>query len=117
MRKLLEIFRLHFEAGLSRRAIARALLVSTTTVGDYLSRFERAGLRWPLDPDLSEPELERLLFPALQCSRASVRPVPDWAQVQKELIEHKELTLQLLWSEYNDRHGARAWSCPALVDS
>ncbi len=110
MRKLREIFRLHFEAGLSRRAIARALLVSTTTVGDYLNRFERGGLRWPLVPDLSEPELERLLFPPLHCSRASVRPVPDWAQVQKELIEHKGLTLQLLWSEYNDRHGARAYS-------
>lgn len=110
MRKLREIYRLHFETGLSRRAIARALLVSTTTVGEYLSRFERTRLRWPLDPDLSEPELERLLFPPNQCSRASVRPVPDWAQVQKELIEHKELTLQLLWSEYNDLHGARAYS-------
>ena len=110
MRKLREILRLHFEAGLSRRAIARALLVSTTTVGEYLSRFERARLRWPLDPDLSEPELERLLFPPQPCAPAATRPVPDWAQVQKDLIEHKGLTLQLLWLEYNDLHGARAYS-------
>ena len=110
MRKMREIYRLHFEAGLSQRAIARALLVSTTTVGDYLNRFESARLRWPLDPDVSEVDLEQLLFPGRECAAVAARPVPDWTQVQKELIQHKKLTLQLLWTEYHERHGARAYS-------
>jgi len=110
MRKLVEIYRLHFEANLSQRSIARAVQVSTTTVGEYLSRFERAGLTWPLDSHLSVDELDRLLRPAPARTPSSLRPLPDWSEVQKELIKRKGLTMQLLWSEYRERHGACAYS-------
>ena len=44
MRKIREVLRLHFEAHLSRRGIGRCLRLSQVTVGNYLERFEQAGL-------------------------------------------------------------------------
>ena len=47
MRTIREILRLHFEHGLSQRAIARACAVSPTTVGDHLELARQSGLDWP----------------------------------------------------------------------
>ena len=65
MRKIREVLRLYYEARLSRRAIARCLKVSDSTVRLYLERAEAAGLTWPLDGELDEAHLEALLFPPL----------------------------------------------------
>jgi transposase len=109
MRKLHEIYRLHFEAGLSQRTIAGCVRASTTTVGEYLRRFERAGLSWPEAKAWAEADLEKRLFPSV-CHRAPTRPMPDWALVQKEIKSHKGVTLKLLWEEYRQRHGDAAYS-------
>lgn len=61
--KIREVIRLHYEAGISNRAAARAYRVSNSTVGEYLERAEKAGLTWPLPEDLSEEELYRRLYP------------------------------------------------------
>lgn len=61
MRKIKDVLRLHFEAGLGQRVIARALTMSHVTVGDYLKCAARAGLSWPLPEALDETRLERLL--------------------------------------------------------
>ena len=47
MRRIREMQRLKFEAGLSQRAIARALGVSNSTVSEAFSRLAEAGLAWP----------------------------------------------------------------------
>lgn len=104
MRNLREIYRLRFEARLSQRKIARCIKASTTTVGEYLKRFEEAGLTWPLPEEMTDAELEAKLFPSVG-SAATKRPVPNWAEVQKELKSHKGVTLQRLWDEYKERHG------------
>lgn len=102
MRKTREVLRLHFEAQLSQRAIGRCLRISQVTVGNYLERFEQAGLSWPLPEEIDEAELERRLFPVI--SHASERPVPDWAEVHRELKRAKAVTLHLLWLEYKALH-------------
>jgi len=43
MKKIKEIIRLKYEAGLSKRAIAGACKISNSTVGDYLRRAAHAG--------------------------------------------------------------------------
>ncbi|MEM6533794.1 MAG: sigma factor-like helix-turn-helix DNA-binding protein, partial [Myxococcota bacterium] len=48
MRKLREIFRLHFEMGLSARAIARSCNLSSSTVLGYIGRAKLAELTWPV---------------------------------------------------------------------
>ena len=102
MRKIREVLRLHFEAHLSRRAIGRCLRLSPATVGNYLERFEQAGLCWPLPDWIDEAELERQLFPVT--SYANERPEPDWAEVHRELKASKSVTLHLLWIEYKTLH-------------
>ena len=48
MRKIKEILRLHFQARLSARQIARCCSVSRATVGEYLNRTRAVQLDWKL---------------------------------------------------------------------
>ena len=102
MRKLLELLRLHFDLKLSQHQIAGSINIGQSTVSDYLARFTRAGLSWPLAAELTELELESLLFPSVGKARESgANPkVPDWNYIHQELQQHKHTTLQLLWEEY-----------------
>lgn len=99
MRKVLEVLRLAYEHGRSQREIAASLVLSQSTVSDYLRRFRASGLAWPLPAELSEPALEAQLFARPAQPAASARPLPDWPTVHREL-KRKGVTLQLLWLEY-----------------
>ena len=63
MRSIREIARLHFEFGLSLRDISRSVHIGATTVQEMLVRFRAHGLTWPLPAELSDTELEHLLYP------------------------------------------------------
>jgi len=103
MRKIREILRLKFEAGLSNRAIAGACNISNSTVGEYLRRAEKAGIGWPLG-DLSEDVLYQKLFgDPIPVPETKSKPLPDWEEVSKELRK-KGVTLQLVWLEYIEKH-------------
>ena len=112
MRKVREVLRLHYAAGLSTRAIARSLKVSPATVGKYIRRAEEQGLSWPLPEPLDDAALERRLFPAPVLS-ATQRPLPQWSEVHCELRQ-PDVTLALVWQEYKAAHpgGLRySWFC------
>ena len=47
MRRLRELLRLKYDAGLSHRAIAQACAMGLGTVTTYLQRAAAAGLAWP----------------------------------------------------------------------
>jgi transposase len=100
MRQLIEILRLKHE-GLPHRAIARACGVGVGTVSEHLGRARRAGLRWPLPPELDEAAVEARLFPRADPIRE--RQAPDLAWVHQEL-KKVGVTLQLLWEEYRGAH-------------
>lgn len=102
MRKIKEVLRLSWDAGLSPRQVEASVGVSRGTVRRYLERAERAGLRWPLPDDLDETALERVLFPPVAAPSVS-RPSPDFGWVHREL-RRKGVTLQLLWMEYKQTH-------------
>jgi transposase len=99
MRKIREVLRLRFAAGLSKRQIGAAVGISATAAGDYVVRATRAGLAWPLPPELSDAALERQLFPPPLGSLTEVRAAPDWASIHLEL-KRANVTLALLWDEY-----------------
>nr|VFK61008.1 MAG: hypothetical protein BECKTC1821F_GA0114240_105211 [Candidatus Kentron sp. TC] len=61
MRKIIEVLRLHFEAGLEQRKIAQALRISKGAVGNYLNLARANGLSWPLPQDMDEEKLEQLV--------------------------------------------------------
>ena len=73
MRRLRELLRLRYEAGLSHRAIAQACAVGLGTVTSYVRRAAAAGLAWPLPDDLDDGTLEARLF---------TRPTPDDPQLR-----------------------------------
>lgn len=102
MRKIKEILRLKWDAGLGVQQIARSCGVSHSTVGDILKRAEAAKLPWPLPENLDEASLESLLYPIADAKSAS-RPLPDMNYIHREL-RRKGVTLQLLWQEYKLDH-------------
>ncbi len=82
MRKIKALLRLHFHSQLSHRQIAQSLNIGYGTVVDYLQRFERAELTWPLDDALDERDLGRLLFPSQPASGQRRFAEPDFAQIR-----------------------------------
>src|SRR5215469_16986333 len=119
MRKIKEVLRLRFELGLGQRQIARSCGIGLSTVHDYLERAVGAGIGWPLPEGLGEEELEAKLFGnAPVVVRAVQRPQPDWKALHEQLQQHRHLTLQLLWQEYQQAHpeGYRySWFCERFV--
>ena len=100
MRRLREVLRLKFEAGLSQKAIAVSAHVAQSTVSDYVGRARRAGLGWALPAAVDDDEaVERLLFPTAPAVAPAERPEPDWGWVHREL-RRKHVTRMLLWEEY-----------------
>ncbi len=102
MRQVSEVLRLA-AGGLSLREISRSLNIGHTTAREYLERARRAGLSWPLPPEVNEAELEARLYPSAPPTAVS-RPLPDWLTVHRDLKRSKHVTLKLLWLEYRDVH-------------
>ena len=63
MRFVREMLRLHHEARLSQRQIARALQLSQGVVSKYLAAARDQGVTWPLAPDEDAAALRARLFP------------------------------------------------------
>ena len=99
MRKLKDVLRLKYEAGLSQRQISAALGLSLGVVNKYLNAAQATKLGWPLPDDLSESQLRRKLFPPETVPPQSACAHPDFAVIHREL-KRKGVTRQLLWQEY-----------------
>jgi transposase len=98
MRRIRETLRLHLQAGLSYNEVARALKISKSVAGKYISLARAANVDWDLAQTLTDDELEaRLYRPALP--RSSHQLAPDFALIHLEL-KRAGVTLQLLWEEY-----------------
>lgn len=103
MRKIRQVLRLHYEARLSKRAIASSLAISRDAVTDYLTRAAATKLPWPLPPEMGDAEIEQWLFPAVAIGTSARKPEPDWSVVHQEL-KRKGATLQVLHEEYLAEH-------------
>ena len=85
MRKIREALRLRAD-GLSGRQMALSLSLGRATVSDYLRRADVAGLSWPLPADLSDGDIEGLLFPARLAMYAGLirnQTGPIWVRLHK----------------------------------
>ena len=99
MRTIKEVLRLKWEKKLSKEQIATSCNIARSTIRDYLERARRAGLSWPLAPDLDDGRLEALLFPPAPEESSGKRGLPAMESIRKELTR-KGVTLRLLWLEY-----------------
>jgi hypothetical protein len=99
MRKLKEVLRLH-SLGMSQHQIARSCSISQSTVHEYVSAAESAGVpSGRLPENWDDRGLSKRCF---RTGRAGVwrkHPEPDWAKIHQDLQTHKNLTLQLVWQE------------------
>jgi len=102
MRKITDALRRH-ASGLSTRKIATSLGVGQSMASEYLKRIERAALTWPLAAEMTDAELEALLFhPSGGVSRL-VEAQPDWPAIHREL-KRPGVTLSLPWEKYRTVH-------------
>ena len=100
MRQAREIFRLKFSVHVPVREIARRLGRAPSTVRETLSRFDGAGLGWPLPEGMSDEELEAALYANHRGKRGHrLHSEPDWPTIHKEL-KRKHVTLLIVWDEY-----------------
>lgn len=115
MRKIREVLRLHFEHKLGQRQIARSAGMSQSTVHEYLARMNAAGLHWPLGPEWDEERLERALFPpGRETEKPPKRGAPDFEHIRQQMERHKDLTLELAWTEYHEQQPdgySYSWFC------
>src|SRR4051812_20919954 len=101
MRKIKEVLRLRFAAGLNQEQIARSCSIGQSTVHRYLRMAAAAGLKWPLPEEYDDRQLNELLFPSHpERSPPKRRAGVDYAEIHRELKLHRHLTLQLIWEEY-----------------
>ncbi|MGH8308800.1 MAG: hypothetical protein ACRETX_03290 [Steroidobacteraceae bacterium] len=101
MRKIRDVLRLKFEAGLSDRQIAAAVGSARSTEQERLRRCRERGIGWPLSPDLDEPQLLARLY--RRVAPLAVVARPDFPTVHRELMR-AGVTRQLLWEEYKAAH-------------
>jgi|TARA_R110002094_G_scaffold18629_5_gene30141 orotate phosphoribosyltransferase-like protein len=73
IRKIRDVLRLSAD-GLSSRQIAASLAVGRTTLQGYLDRTRDAELSWPLPPEMSDTDLERLIYPRTARAVLSTSP-------------------------------------------
>ena len=119
MRHIREVLRLHYSVGMSQHTVARSLGLAQGTVSKYLNRTRRAGLTWPLPPELDDDvQLESRLYPPPSKLPSDERPQPDWAVMHREL-RRASVTLMLLWEEYCDTTSdgfSYSWFCERYKD-
>ena len=102
MRKIKEILRLRLEEKRSLREVAQSVGNSPSVVHDCMTRFRAAGLKWPIDPEMDNAELEKRLYQKEKVA-AGAKAAVDYAYIHKEL-RRKGVTLYLLWQEYKQAH-------------
>jgi transposase len=107
MRKIREVIRLRLECQRSHRQIAASCGISPASVSDYLKRAKLAGLEWSDIRELSEEQVEARLFQYAGRNEPQLRTAIDYAWLQREL-PRIGVTLQLLWSEYEQSALARS---------
>lgn len=83
MTKYREILRLYSQ-GISQRGIATSCQCSRNTVSTVVKRADECGISWPFQKDMSDGELQDLMFP--EKSLPTSRKIPDCEYIHKEMV-------------------------------
>ena len=85
MRKLKEVLRLH-SLGLSQHQIARSCSISQSTVHEYVSAAQTAGVKGPVPADWDDQQIERTFFPQRPAPAIWRKHLePDWTGIYQDL--------------------------------
>lgn len=97
MTDYLKILRLNY-LDYSQRRIADSARCSRHTICKVLEVASKTNIHWPLHKDITNAELERILFPD-KYQEISTYVEPDYPYIHRELAK-PGVTLTLLWEEY-----------------
>jgi transposase len=104
MRKIRQVLDYRLSKNISAEQTALALELSKGSVINYVERFEKSQLPWPLPETLTDSALEEALFPPIpSADTVPAEWLPDIAYLEKELAR-PHMTLQRLWEEYSEHH-------------
>jgi len=87
--------------GCSQREMERNKIASRETSKAVFKTADRLGICWPLGDDITNADLERLLFPN-KYKNACLYVEPDYQYIHRELAK-PGVTLTLLWEEYRSK--------------
>ena len=82
----------------SQRAIAQSVKSSRHTIREVLETAAAKRIHWPLDPDITNKDLELLLFPD-KYKAVCLYVEPNYPYIHCELAK-RGVTMTLLWEEY-----------------
>ena len=93
-----EILRLH-SLGHSIRGIALSVPCARNTAARAVKLAKEAGLEWQRARDMTDGEIEKVLFARPDDPQEAERAMPDFDYMRKEL-QKNGVTKKLLWTEY-----------------
>jgi hypothetical protein len=94
MRKIRQVLDYRLSKNISAEQTALALELSKGSVINYVERFEKSQLPWPLPETLTDSALEEALFPPIpSADTVPAEWLPDIAYLEKELAR-PHMTLQ-----------------------
>lgn len=82
----------------SQREIAASVHSSRNTVKEVVELASALKIEWPIDPDVTNQDLESVLYPKRKVQSTDRMPI-DFPRIHRELAK-KGVTLSLLWMEY-----------------
>jgi len=106
MNKIRETIRLHEEAGLSNRQIARALAISRPSVAQYLTDYRSSALSYSAIAAMSDDELVRMLEGVKMAVSERYRDLSERFEYFVKELKKTGVTLDLLWQEYKQEHSS-----------
>ncbi len=96
----------------SQRQIAASIGSSHHTVKEVLETANAKGIKWPLEDNVSNEDLQGILFPGKYASTSGYMEL-DYEHIHAELAK-PGVTLTLLWDEYNEKC-ISAWKRPYMT--
>ena len=109
MRKIREVLRLSYSAGLSIRKINASTKISVGSIQNILKLAVQLNITWPLPEDWDDQTLALKFYPQADAQISAKYQEPVWTTVHMEL-KKKGLTKQLLWEEYTQQYPNRCYS-------
>lgn len=109
MRKLREVLRLSYSAGLSIRKISASTKISVGSIQNILKLAEQLKITWPIPDDWDDQMLALKFYPRADAKPSAKYQEPVWAELHLEW-KKKGVTKQLLWEEYAQQYPNRCYS-------
>ena len=104
MRKLREVLRLSYSAGLSIRQISASTKISVGSIQHILKLAVQLNITWPLPEDWDDQTLALKFYPRADARPSTKFQEPIWTDAHQEL-KKKGVTKQLLWDDCRDAGG------------